>query len=322
MFLSKCLMNKDLSDFIRTEARTLGFDKIGIARAEALDREAPRLAEWLSRGYHGTMDWMAGNGEKRLDPGKIVPGARSVVSVAMNYYVDGRHGAGSAKISRYAWGDDYHGVLLPRLKLLLESIKRKEPAASGKVYVDTGPVLEKVWAQKAGVGWEGKHTNVITQEYGSWVFLGELILDVELEYDGPATDHCGSCTLCIEACPTGAIVAPYVLDSTLCISYLTIEHRGEIAPELGEKFGGWIYGCDICQDVCPWNQKFSEPTDVKEFSPREGNLSPRLEELAQMSEEEFAEKFRKSPIRRTKRSGLARNARVALSTIDMKHESP
>jgi epoxyqueuosine reductase len=192
-------------------------------------------------------------------------------------------------------------------------VKSKEPSAQGEVYVDTGPVMDKAWAQRAGIGWEGKHTNVITQEYGSWIFLGEVILNIQLEYDVPATDHCGSCTLCLDACPTDAIVEPYVLDSNRCISYLTIEYHGEISSELGSKFNGWIFGCDICQDVCPWNERFSTPTSSAAFAPRKDNIAPSLHSVVEMTQAEFNERFKGSAMKRTKLSGLSRNARVALS---------
>lgn len=302
----------NLTKEIKLKALELGFSKVGIARAERLDEESRHLQEWLNRGCHGTMEWMSRNVEKRSDPRTIVPNAQSVVCVAMNYYVGVEHSSDSetGKISRYAWGDDYHEVMENRLEKLLEFIKGKSSKALGKVYVDTGPVMDKVWAQRAGIGWEGKHTNVITQEFGSWVFLGEIILNLELEYDSPATDHCGSCTLCIEACPTQAIVEPYVVDSNRCISYLTIEHRGEIVVELGEKFDRWIYGCDICQDVCPWNLKFAAPTTLREFHPREYNVAPNLPEWSEMTQEEFNRKFKGSPIKRTKHSGLQRNVKA------------
>ncbi len=303
-----------LTGRIKTEAYRLGFCGVGVARAERLTQEAVRLREWLDRGYHGTMRWMENNLEKRTDPGVIMPGARSVVALALNYYTDIEHSqdAKAGKISRYAWGDDYHDVLSEKLATLLDCIRTWEPAVVGKIYVDTGPMMEKVWAQRAGIGWEGKHTNVITQDHGSWVFLGELILNLELEYDGPATDHCGSCTLCIEACPTQAIVEPYVLDSNLCISYLTIEHRGAIAGELGEHFDRWIYGCDVCQDVCPWNHKFAAVTSLQQFAPRPHTEAPDITEVSRMTQEEFSAKFKNSPIKRTRLSGLKRNAETVL----------
>ena len=304
-----------ISDRIKEEARRLGFEKIGFARAEILAAEGPHLLQWLARGYQGTMSWMDRTKSKRVDPRQVYEGALSVVSVAMNYYTDAQHpekGSGTGKISRYAWGDDYHEILSERLEQLLENIKRIAPGADGKVYVDTGPVMEKVWAQHAGIGWIGKHTNLITPDLGSWVFLGEILLNVELEYDQPATDHCGTCTLCIEACPTEAIVEPYVLDSTKCISYLTIEHRGPIPAELGEKFENWVFGCDICQDVCPWNLKFQTSGNIAGFDPRIGNVAPQLAELAEIGDNEFRDRYRNSPVKRAKADGLRRNAAVNL----------
>ncbi len=305
---------KDDGERIRAKARELGITKIGFAPIESLAEEASHLHEWLNRGYHGTMDWMARNTDKRLDPTIIVPGARSVIAVAMNYYTDLNHSTddGIGKISRYAWGDDYHDILGERLNKLLAWMKTEFPGSEGKWYVDTGPVMDKVWAQRAGIGWIGKHTNVITDDIGSWVFLGEIITTLELDYDRPATDHCGTCTLCIEACPTQAIVQPYVVDSNRCLSYLTIEHRGEITGEVTEKFDGWIYGCDICQDVCPWNEKFSVATSETGFQPREWNKAPALDTWEEMTQEEFSKKFKGSPIKRTKREGLTRNVRIVL----------
>ena len=305
---------KNAGDRIQAKALALGLTKIGFAPVESLEVEASHLHEWLRRGYQGTMEWMARNVEKRIDPTKIVPGAKSVIAVAMNYYTGAQHSAepGVGKISRYAWGDDYHDILGERLKTLLAWMNNEFPGSEGKWYVDTGPVMDKVWAQRAGIGWIGKHTNVITDDIGSWVFLGEIITTLELEYDRPATDHCGTCTLCIEACPTQAIVQPYVVDSSLCLSYLTIEHRGEITGDVTEKFDGWIYGCDICQDVCPWNEKFSTVTNEAGLQPREWNRAPVLEEWEEMTQEEFSNKFKGSPIKRTKREGLTRNVRIVL----------
>ena len=300
------------ADDIKSFALALGFHKVGIARATPLNDETSRLREWLARGYYGTMEWMNRNVEKRNDVRLILPGAASVISVAMNYQTPFVHSNDeqAGKISRYAWGDDYHDILTPKLHLLLEWMKSQKTGLNGKVYVDTGPVMDKVWAAKAGIGWEGKHTNIISHEFGSWIFLGELIVDIELEYDEPAIDRCGTCTLCIDACPTQAIVEPYVLDATKCISYLTIEHKGEIDDSLTKNFDGWLYGCDVCQDVCPWNHKFSEPTDVREFLPRENNIQPALQEIEQLTEEEFKKKFKGSPIKRTKIEGLKRNGKV------------
>ena len=302
------------SDRIKRKALDLGFTNVGIARAEPLNEEAKRLQEWLSRGYQGTMEWMTKSVEKRTDASNIVPDARSVICVALNYYTPAEHSnkENVGKISRYAWGDDYHDILTENLKLLWTWMQHEFPGVDGRYYVDTGPVMEKVWAQRAGIGWIAKHTNVITQDHGSWVFLGEIITTLELEYDSPAMDHCGDCTLCIQACPTGAIVEPYVVDSNRCISYLTIEHRGEIVGEVTNHFEKWIYGCDICQDVCPWNEKFSTVTNEEGFKPREGNTAPALAAWKEMSQEEFARKFKSSPIKRTKREGLVRNVNIVL----------
>jgi epoxyqueuosine reductase len=304
----------NLTQHIRESAISLGFSKVGFARAAPLPEEGAHLTEWLDRGFQASMSWMERNQEKRLDVNKVLPGAKSVVCVALNYYVDIPHTDenGKGNISRYAWGDDYHLVMTDRLERLLDGIVASEPNIHGKFYVDTGPVMDKVWASKAGLGWQGKHTNLITKELGSWVFLGEIILDVELEYDNPVEDACGTCNACIEACPTQAIVEPYVLDSNRCISYLTIEHRGKIPREFGDKFGGWIYGCDICQDVCPWN-KFQKATAEAAFQPREWNREPRLQEIEELTKDEFNRRFRKSPVKRTKREGLIRNAKVVSS---------
>lgn len=306
-----------LTETIKAKARELGFAKVGIARADALTEEGRRLQEWLSRSFHATMDWMQENVEKRVDPRNIVPGAKSVISVAMNYYSDYQQSDDPhvGKISRYAWGDDYHIVLTSRIQSLLDCIKSLRPRVHAKLYVDTGPVMDKAWAVRAGIGWLGKHTNVITKELGSWVFLGEIILDLELEYDQPIEDFCGTCRACIDACPTGAIVDEYVLDSNSCISYLTIEHRGEIPNELKPDLKNWVYGCDICQDVCPWN-RFQQQTEEPALLPRKENIAPRLADLERISSEEFSRRFRKSPIKRTKRDGLVRNARAVLESQD------
>lgn len=310
---------------IKQKARDLGFTHVGIAAAKPLDDEARHLREWLSKGYHGSMQWMSDNLAKRTDPRAVVNGARSVIAVAMNYYTPAQHSndAHVGKISRYAWGDDYHDILTDRLKLLWEWMKIEFPGVEGRYYVDTGPAMDKVWAERAGIGWIGKHTNVITQDRGSWVFLGELITTLGLKPDQPATDHCGDCTLCIEACPTDAIVEPYVVDSNRCLSYLTIEHRGAITGDVTEKFENWIYGCDVCQDVCPWNHKFSAATDERRFEPRDWNLSPILHDWKDMSQVEFTEKFKGSPVKRTKRDGLVRNVNIVLGrqaeTHDPKH---
>jgi len=307
-----------LKERIRERAHDLGFDLVGFAPAVTLGREGTRLRGWLAQGYHGSMGWMARNAAKREDPSLVLPGVQTIVSAAVNYYTGTRHEGrpGTGKISRYAWGDDYHEVVTGRLRELLAYVTSIDPTISGKVYTDTGPVLEKAWAQRAGIGWQGKHTNVISMELGSWIFLGELLLTARIEPDAPETDHCGNCVLCIEACPTGAITEPYVLDSTLCLSYLTIEHRGsEFPPGVEGNMDGWLYGCDTCQDVCPWNANAGE-TAERSFAARPGNSERELEDVLVMGEEEFAKLFRGSPIKRTKLSGLKRNAAALRNETD------
>jgi epoxyqueuosine reductase len=302
----------DLTRSIKEQARLLGFQKLGIVRAEALAEEELRLREWLARGYHGEMQWMARNPEMRADPRRLFPSARSVVVVALNYYTLERHSdqAGTGKVSRYAWGDDYHELVGSKLRQLLSWINEHVPESEGKVCVDIQPVMDKAWAARAGLGWIGKHTNLITQDYGSWVFIGELLLNIELEYESePAEDHCGSCTLCIDACPTQAITEPYVLDSNKCISYATIELRGPSIPkDIGENLEGWLYGCDICQDVCPWN-RFEQVTDESGFQPRPGNVNTELSEILNLTQQDYLELYRGSSMKRAKLSGLQRNAR-------------
>ncbi|HVF29377.1 MAG TPA: tRNA epoxyqueuosine(34) reductase QueG [Pyrinomonadaceae bacterium] len=294
---------------IKQKALELGFNKVGIARAERLADAGERFFGWLDRGYHGGMAWIEREPEKRVDPKQIFPEAQSVISVALNYYTPGHHET-VGKISRYAWGDDYHDVLKEKLRTLLDWIIAEIPGADGKVCVDTTPIMEKQWAERAGIGWIGKHSNVITQEFGSWVFLGEILLNIDLEPDQPAADHCGSCTACLEACPTGAIVEPFVVDSNRCISYATIELRDERLPDnVGENLNGWLYGCDICQDVCPWN-RFEKPTGEQGFEPRHGETSLDLDMVESLTPETYAARFRKSAMKRTKLAGLQRNARA------------
>lgn len=306
----------NITTAIKKEAERIGISKLGIAKYEPLDHEGTRLQEWLDRGFHGTMGWMGANVAKRIDASKVLPNARSVIVAALNYYTSppgsfqNKHG----KISRYAWGGDYHGVLLDLLNELSAYITNFSPSGSLISYVDTGPIMEKTWASKAGIGWQGKHTNSITREYGSWVFLGVIITDLELAYDEPAIDLCGTCSACIEACPTDAIVDPYLLDSTKCISYLTIEHKGDLPLHLTNNFEGWIFGCDICQDVCPWN-RFEKETHMAEFQPRAWNLNPDLGEILEMREAEFQKRYSKSPIKRTKLKGLQRNAAAILTGL-------
>jgi len=327
--------------------------------ASQLCVERERLEEWLQRGYHGEMSWMARDPEQRTDPRKIFPQAKSVVVVALNYYTSHQHAVtttrvgsqavtepraiatgplsgpdflnqkgpvatargsvtwqdrecySTGKVSRYAWGDDYHEVVGDKLRELLRWIREQWPEAEGKVCVDIQPTMDKAWAVRAGLGWLGKHTNLITQENGSWVFIGELLLNLELEYDEEEiADQCGSCTLCIDACPTGAIVEPYVIDSNLCISHATIESRApEMREDIAAHLEGWFYGCDICQDVCPWNA-LTPTTDEPRFEPREGNVNASLSEILELAPETYAARFRHSAMKRAKLSGLQRNART------------
>jgi epoxyqueuosine reductase len=302
------------SEKIKFHALELGFHKVGIARAEMLGAEAKHLFEWLDAGHHGEMAWMERWREKRVDPSELLPDAKSVIAVALNYFTPHEH-TGEGKISRYAWGDDYHHILKEKLYALAEFIKAELPDASAKVCVDTAPMMDKVWAERAGIGWIGKSSNLITTDHGSWVFLGEIILDAELDYDTePVTDHCGTCTACLDACPTGAIVEPYVVDSRRCISYATIELRDDHLPdEIKNNLDGWIYGCDICQDVCPWN-RFEKPTTETRFEPRHGKTSLDLDAVTDMTQPEFSERFRRSAMKRTKLNGLTRNAAALKSS--------
>ncbi len=274
-----------------------------------------RLTEWLRRGYHGTMTWMERTPDKRADPCQVLPGCRSIISLGTNYLTEHRANEqpGYGRIARYAWGKDYHKTLSKRLKQLEQRISSLVPDAQTRSYSDTGPIMEKAWAEQAGLGWIGKHSNLVSAEHGSWLLLGEILTTVALEADEPATDLCGSCTLCIQACPTGAITEPYVVDATRCISYLTIELRGDeavISQELQGGMGNKIFGCDDCLDVCPFNLR-AEPTQEHAFQPSRWSLSPHLNELSQLDGQTFATIFQQSPIRRAKHQGLLRNVAIA-----------
>jgi epoxyqueuosine reductase len=298
----------EFSLMIKSMAALLGFDKVGITPARQ-PKKSDYLNIWLDRNFHGEMHWLNQNREKRLDIDQLFPGAKSVVCVAHNYYTPYKHveKEGTGKISRYAWGNDYHRIIKKKLKQLLRQIKTYKPEANGQVCVDTAPIMEKLWAEQAGLGWQGKHTNLITRDFGSWIFLGELVLDQELVYDKPAVDACGSCQACIQACPTGAISEPYVLNATKCISYLTIEYWNQPIPEkFQKKMKRWIFGCDICQDVCPWN-KFSRESHEQDYYPDKENLSPDLEEWSLMDEETYKKKFKKSPLSRPGFKNFIRN---------------
>lgn len=293
---------------IKTKATELGFDFCGISKAEFLEEEAPRLEAWLHKNYHGKMAYMANHFDKRLDPRRLVEGARSVISVLLNYYPDQKlpEGNDDLKISKYAYGTDYHHVLKEKLGELMVYMNQEIGEVNGRVFVDSAPVMDKVWAQRSGVGWVGKHSNLINRDMGSFFFIGEIICDLDLTPDGPIRDYCGTCTRCVDACPTAAIAQPYVVDASKCISYFTIELKEAIPQEVKGKFENWIFGCDICQDVCPWNS-FSRPHKTPAFSP-----SPELREFTngdwqEISEEVFREVFRRSAIKRTQLAGLKRN---------------
>lgn len=297
-----------ISRFIKNEAQKLGFMFCGIAKADFLEDEAPRLEAWLKNGFHGEMQYMENHFDKRLDPRKLVDGARSVISLALNYYPHDRQTDPAApKISKYAYGTDYHLVIKEKLKGLLQAIREQAGNINGRAFVDSAPVLDKAWAKRSGIGWVGKNANLINKNSGSFFFLAELIVDLELEYDVPATyDHCGTCTRCIDACPTDAIVSPYVVDGSKCISYLTIELKNEIPAHFKNKMDNWMFGCDICQDVCPWN-KFSVFHNEPAFDPPEKLLDISKTEWQEITEETFRLVFKNSPVKRTKYQGLKRN---------------
>ncbi|MGH7233657.1 MAG: tRNA epoxyqueuosine(34) reductase QueG, partial [Nitrospiraceae bacterium] len=313
-----------LPEIIKREALALGFQTVGISRVAGSDSTVigdlhHRLTEWLERSYHGAMAWMGRDPDRRADPRKVLAGCRSVISVGMNYYTEHRadEGPGHGRIARYAWGADYHAVLKDRLSRLESKIRISAPEAQTRCYVDTGPVMEKAWAQQAGLGWIGKHSNLVSPHFGSWLLLGEILTTLDLEPDQPAADLCGSCTLCIRACPTGAITDPYVVDARRCVSYLTIElpRTGEPIPdELSHRIGNRIFGCDDCLDVCPYNIN-ATPTAEEAFQPSALTLAPRLSEMADMSESAFSDTFRRSPIRRAKYTGLLANVLAALRHV-------
>jgi epoxyqueuosine reductase len=296
------------SNLIKTEAKKLGFMFCGIAKAEFLEEEAPRLEAWLNKGMQGEMQYMENHFDKRLDPRLLVDGARSVISLGLNYYTeDIQQDPSSPKISRYAYGADYHHVIKDKLRELLYIINEKIGEVNGRAFVDSAPVLDKVWAKKAGMGWIGKNTNLISKKTGSFFFLAELIVDIELEYDiEPTADHCGSCTRCIDACPTEAIVAPYIVDGSRCISYLTIELKNEIPTEFKGKMDNWMFGCDVCQDVCPWN-KFSVLNQEPAFAPHTELLGMTQTDWQDITLDVFQKVFKTSAVKRTKFSGLKRN---------------
>lgn len=290
---------------IKQIAKRLGFAYVGISEAQYLEEEAPRLEAWLRQNYHGKMAYMANHFDKRLDPTLLVPGAKSIVSLLLNYYPDKQQNSAGPKISKYAYGEDYHFVIKDKLKLFLDHIRDEIGEVGGRVFVDSAPVMDKVWARKAGLGWIGKNSNLITKGQGSFFFIAELILDIGLEPDGPIKDYCGTCTRCIDACPTQAIIQPQVVDGSKCISYFTIELKEAIPSEWKGKFDDWMFGCDTCQDVCPWN-RFSKPHRETRFNPKEGLLE--YENWREITEEIFTQFFSKSAVKRTGFIGLKRNA--------------
>ena len=296
------------SKSIKKKAEELGFQKVGIARAEKTPQEKSDLDSWLMQGNHASMAWMMNRKDERGNIHKYFPEARSVIAVGMNYYTGKNQDdlRSDYKFSNYAWGDDYHTVLKKQLYQLLNWIKENNSKVKGVVCVDTSPVMDKVWAQRGGLGWIGKHTNLISRDLGSWLFLGELILDLELDYDAPfEEDLCGTCLACIESCPTQAL-DEYKIDAGKCISYLTIEHRGEL-PESQSDLHGWIYGCDVCQEVCPWNEKFAIETKTGEFQPRKEIVEFISEDWDSLDEDSFKRIFKDSAVKRTKYVGLKRN---------------
>ena len=312
MFSSK----QTYSQLIKDEAKRLGFLFCGMAKADFLEEEAPRLEAWLKQGFNGEMNYMENHFDKRLDPRKLVESSKSVISLGLNYYTDSiQTDPNAPKISKYAYGIDYHTVIKEKLKALLAFINEKIGEVHGRAFVDSAPVLDKAWAKRSGLGWMGKSTNLISKQAGSFFFLAELIVDLELEYDIPSTkDHCGTCTRCIDACPTQAIVGPYVVDGSRCISYLTIELKNEIPDEFKGKMDNWMFGCDVCQDVCPWN-RFSTLHNEAAFQPAEQLLGMSKKEWEEITEDVFQKVFQKSPVKRTKYAGLKRNLAFLKPTL-------
>ncbi len=284
----------------------LGIDITGFTTADILEFEFERLKYWLGKNYHAGMAYMENNTERRKSVKEILPSAKSVISVGINYYRDEEFEPGDNKISRYAWGRDYHFILWEKLETLVASLNNEFPDFEAVYYVDTGPVMDKVWAQKAGLGWIGKHSNVISREIGSWFFIGNIICNAEFDYNIPHTDYCGSCTACIDACPTNAIVDEYVVDASRCISYLTIENKGDIPAKFKGKFDNWAYGCDICQDVCPWNNKKQSNTNEPDFYKYNNKLFVR-EKIEKHSNSTFKKEYSESPINRARLKGVKRN---------------
>lgn len=297
---------EQLRRIIKKTARELGFDHCGISRAEFMEEEARQLENWLNRGMHGKMHYMENHFDKRVDPTKLVEGARSVVSLLYNYFPDKTQRPDAPQISKYAYGEDYHFVIKDKLKELVFRLQEQIGNFHGRVFVDSAPVLDKAWAKRSGLGWVGKHSNLLNREMGSFFFIAEIICDLECEPDGPVKDYCGTCTRCLDACPTDAIVQPYVVDGSKCISYFTIELRDEIPPEMKGKFENWMFGCDICQDVCPWN-RFAKPHHEDRFSLPEPVMQLSKQEWKEMTEDVFQQLFKHSPLKRAGWQGIQKN---------------
>jgi epoxyqueuosine reductase len=305
--IHKKRIKENWTNLIKSEAKRLGFLSCGINKAAFLEEEAPRLEKWLSQNMHGEMQYMENHFDKRLDPTKLVDNSKSVISLLYNYFPSERQKDSLApKISKYAYGTDYHFVIKDKLKGLLNFIQEEIGDVHGRAFVDSAPILEKTWAAKSGLGWIGKHSNLLTQQMGSFYFLAELIIDLDLAYDNPVTDHCGSCTACIDACPTQAIVEPYKVDGSKCVSYFTIELKNEIPNAVKGQFDDWMFGCDVCQDVCPWN-RFSKPHNEPLFDPHPQLLAMTKKDWEEITEDVFKKVFKKSAVKRTKFTGLQRN---------------
>jgi len=304
------LTNKIVEDV----SKSLGFDLVGFTKFTELNEEVEHLSEWQQNKFNAGMSYMERNLEKRKDVRLILPEAKSIISLGMNYYTGHEHSNAEdfGKVSRYAWGKDYHLIIWEKLDQLIRQLREIDHTFEAKTYVDTGPVMDKAWAVRSGIGWLGKHSNVISRREGSWFFIATVITNYDFTTSPIVNNFCGSCTACIDACPTSALVQDYVVDANKCISYLTIENKGEIDKTLSGKFENWIFGCDICQEVCPWNKKFSMETKEKEFHPKEGNEEIAIATVENMSEESFKQKFAESPILRTKLKGLKRNAEFLL----------
>ena len=300
-------MREDPTRFLKRKANNLGFLSCGISKAVFLEEEATKLENWLNDGKHGKMKYMENHFDMRLDPRKLVPDAKSVISLSYNYFNENlQKDKDAPKISKYAYGNDYHKVIKEKLKILFRELQKEFGDINGRVFIDSAPIMEKAWAAKSGLGWIGKNTNLISQKVGSFYFLAEIIVDLEFEYDTPVTDHCGSCTACIDSCPTGALVKPYEIDASKCISYLTIELKDQIPSEFNGKMDNWAFGCDVCQDVCPWN-RFSRKHNEPLFNPNQEMMKMGKKEWEELTEETFEVIFKNSAVKRTKYKGLKRN---------------